>query len=518
MYSFYAYIKVDGAELFTSVCLPEKEGKYPTVIFRAPYVDDMEEKSEEEIVAIYAEGDKTLLENGFATVHQHCRGRGKSTGDCIPYIYEREDGLSLHGWVREQSFYNGSLYLVGGSYTASVHYVTAPFASDIKGAVLSVQDSERYNCNYRNGFYKMGLHGDWYVSMYKRKGGLYKTYTKDAYRMLPLSDFSRSVFGENAADFDEILRHPDKNDPFWTTTRYGGAEAHNAAVHANIPILFTTGFYDIYTGGVFDMWFSLDKQTRAKCALAVNPYDHGGAPSATSGEFPDGTLASHFGNYTLDWLLYARDGKKPPFETGKVTYYKLFSNVWCTDTFEDTGKTLSLSLGSGEHTYRYNPYAPACFKEGLSCNFGGTGYGAPPNSRYDIISIYTEPFEEDTVVKGKMNARIKVKSDCPDTCFYMRVYLATEAGDYGLRDDITKISNFNKEYREGDTLEITFSFDEHAFLIKKGERIRVDISSSAFPQYVPHTNTRGLFSEQTVARVAQNTVILTDAALILPVE
>ena len=36
MYSFYAYIKVDGAELFTSVCLPEKEGKYPTVIFRAP--------------------------------------------------------------------------------------------------------------------------------------------------------------------------------------------------------------------------------------------------------------------------------------------------------------------------------------------------------------------------------------------------------------------------------------------------------------------------------------------------
>ena len=53
-----------------------------------------------------------------------------------------------------------------------------------------------------------------------------------------------------------------------------------------------------------------------------------------------------------------------------------------------------------------------------------------------------------------------------------------------------------------------FSFDEHAFLIRKGERIRVDISSSAFPFYVPHTNYKGLFSQQRVARPARNKSIL----------
>ena len=44
-------------------------------------------------------------------------------------------------------------------WAESVHFVTVPFAADIKGAVLQVQDCERYNCNYRNGFYKMGLTG-----------------------------------------------------------------------------------------------------------------------------------------------------------------------------------------------------------------------------------------------------------------------------------------------------------------------------------------------------------------------
>ena len=62
-----------------------------------------------------------------------------------------------------------------------------------------------------------------------------------------------------------------------------------------------------------------------------------------------------------------------------------------------------------------------------------------------------------------------------------------------------------------------FSFDEHAFVVKKGERIRVDISSSAFPHYVPHTNQKGLFSEMTTAKTATNTVVLQESYIELPV-
>ena len=87
-----------------------------------------------------------------------------------------------------------------------------------------------------------------------------------------------------------------------------------------------------------------------------------------------------------------------------------------------------------------------------------------------------------------------------------------------MRDDINQISNFREQYVPGEAITMDFSFDEHAFLIKKGWQLRVDISSSAFPLYVRHTNRKGLFCDQTHAVVADNTVFLQESTLTLPVE
>ena len=516
MHTYYQYIESVGAELFTIVCLPDEADKYPAVIFRSPYVDSEEQYSENVLCDIAADNFSDWVSAGYAVVYQHCRGRGKSSGDCIPYIFEREDGLLLQEWIRTQPFYNGELYLCGSSYTSSVHFVTAPFAPDIKGAVLEVQDCERYNCNYRNGFYKMGLHGGWYVRMYKKKSNLNKSFVTDSYKMLPLSDFSKTVLGEPAADFDEILRHPNRNDGFWNT-RFGGGEAHNAIVNANIPILLVTGFYDLYAGGVFDMWRGLDEKTRALCALAVHPFEHGGNGEAQPVIFENGFLGKEYANYAIDWIDSARLSKAPPFKQGSVTYYKLFGNEWCCDSFYDANESLRFALGEGSVSYKYNPYAPASFKGGLSANFGGNAWQDEPDSRYDIISLFTPEFDRDVFVKGKIKAKLKVASNCEDTCFYVRLSLCKTEGYYGLRDDINSISNFSNEYCPGDAIDMEFSFDEHSFVIHKGERIRIDISSSAYPLYVPHTNVKGLFSEQTAAKIALNTVFLDSSYIDLPI-
>ena len=514
-YAYYEYLQVDGAELFTVVCLPEGEGQYPTLVLRSPYVDSAASADEEAIRDSLCQAHAFLMRAGYALVYQHCRGRGKSSGDCIPYIYEREDGLALLDYIRAQSFYNGEIFLMGESYTASVHFVTAPFAPDIKGAVLSVQDCERYNCNYRNGFYKMGLHGGWYFNMYKKKSGIKKAYTPDAYKMLPLSDLSCAVLGEHAEDFDAILAHPERSDPFWQT-RFGGGEAHEAIRHAHIPILLVSGFYDIYTGGVFDMWRTLDEQTRAQSALIVHPFDHSGIGTNQPVIFEGGAAHEAFPDYKMRWLESIRKGTPPPVPRGKVSYFTLFDG-WRCDDFYGEGTRARIPLGVGRVDYTYNPFAPASFKGGLSANFGGNAWQDEPNSRYDIISLFTPEFDEDTRIKGKMSARLTVASDCPDTCFYLRLSLCKEEGYYGLRDDITKLSNFIPDYTPGEAVTIDFSFDEIAVLLKKGERIRIDISSSAFPFYVPHTNTRGLFSEQRTAAVAHNSVWLGDSYIELPI-
>ena len=513
---FYKYLPCGDAELFTVICLPDARGQYPTVIYRTPYVDAFENVAEEELCRQKAAQSATWLDAGYVVVFQHCRGRGTSRGDCIPYINEREDGLALRAWVREQEFYNGEIYLCGHSYSSSVHFTTAPFEADVKGAVLEAQDCERYNCNYRNGFFKVGLHGGWYVGMYKRKSNLKKCYTTDSYRMLPLADFSKTVLGESSDDLDAIFSHPRRDDEFWST-RFGGGEAHDAIKHAGIPILLVTGFYDIYTGGVFDMWHGLDEKTRSLSALAVHPFDHSHSGDGQPINFENGNISGAFANYQICWLDSIRGKCEPPFERGKATYYKLFDNAWCCDEFYDADRVKKIALGEGKRTYKYNPFAPASFNGGLSANFGGNAWQDAPNSRYDIISLYTPEFDEDTYVKGKIRARLKVSSDCEDTCFYVRLSLCKEGGDYGLRDDINQISNFVADYTPNEALKMEFSFDEHAFVVCKGEKIRIDISSSAFPHYIPHTNQKGLFSQQATARVACNTVYLGESFIELPI-
>lgn len=520
-YTYCTFVESEGERLFTVVSLPDKEGTFPIVLARSPYVDDTVNMSKEEVCERYARAHEGWNAAGYAVVYQHCRGRGHSTGDCIPYIHEREDGLALQAWVRTQPFYGGELFLEGGSYCCTVHLVTAPFARDIKGAVLSVQDQNRYNCNYRNGFYKMGLHGGWYADMYKKqrtlRGELTKAYTQDSYKTLPLIDFSRTVFGEVAEDFDAILMHPDKDDPFWRETRFGGAEARTAIQDAGIPLLLTTGFYDIYTGGIFDMWKTLDAPTKAQSALLVHPYAHSGSKQDQPVAFHNGELAEQFGDVSRLWFDAVRGKGAFPVTQGKVTYHELYAERWLTDDFAPPATKQTLPLGEGEHTYTYNPYAPASFKGGLSANFGGTAWQDDPNSRYDILSIYTDPFRQDTHVKGQMTTSLCVRSDCEDTCFYVRISLAKAEGDLGLRDDITAVSRVAPTYAAGDEVMLDFTFDEHAFVIQQGERLRIDISSSAYGLYVPHTNRRGHFALQTAADIAHNTVVLDRSALTIPV-
>ena len=514
--AFYNYLKIDQAELFTIICLPHNNGKFPTVIMRTPYDDADEFVPEEQLCQNKLAELSCWIDNGYAIVYQHCRGTGKSTGDCIPHVYEREDGLFLQDWIRKQSFYNGELYLYGSSYKASVHFLTAPFADDIKGAVLQVYDCKRYNGLYRNGFFKIGLMGGWYVRMYKKKSIRNKNYTAESYNMLPLSDFSKTVFGENAVQLDEILKHPKHNDDFWQALP--DYKAYDTIKHADIPILLLTGFYDIFTGGIFDMWNSFDNTTKSKSALLVHPFDHKCNGEIQAINFENGNVNKEFQNFQIKWFDSIRESKNPPFEKGKVTYYKLFDNIWCCDDFYTADKYQKIVLGKDTITYEYNPDNPATFKGGLSTNFGGNVWQDKPDLRDDIITLYTPEFTEDTFVKGKIKAKLKVKTNCDDTCFYVRISLCKPEGDYGLRDDINQISNFCDDYIPNTEIEMNFSFDEHAFVIKKGEKLRVDISSSAFPLYVRHTNNKGLFSEQTTTKKATNTVILEDSYIQIPID
>ena len=140
-YAEYMLPAHDGVELFTAVFSPAADSKGPVVVIRSPYETDAPH------LELYEGLLADLVDNGYIIVYQHCRGCGRSNGECVPYLNERQDGLALLAWIRKQPFYAEEIFLTGGSYLSSVHlsYLNAA-GNDIKGAVLGINPSPALLC------------------------------------------------------------------------------------------------------------------------------------------------------------------------------------------------------------------------------------------------------------------------------------------------------------------------------------------------------------------------------------
>ena len=522
----------DGVKIHTYVLLPSENGKYPVIVRRTPYA-----KTTPEVIAAEEKSMRNRNLRGYAYVFQNCRGTGRSEGDFIPYVDERADGLSLLKWIRKQSFYNGEIYLAGASYSATVHgslLNTCP--PDVKGIVWNVQDTERYNIIYRNGFLRLRLHTGWYMGVYKKNTALKRDKKEAYYKKFPLSGITSRVFGERAADYEEALLHPDKNDPFWKTPGFGGAEYSDALVNCKIPILFIGSWHDIYAGGMVDIWRKLAPEHRKKCVFIITPFDHSYAkrPANIAPElFSPGGQISEFVPIRRGlpeyWFDHLRLGTPLEYLTkGEVNRYVLFGDRWVSSPeigssskyckfYLNTDRTLSATPAqSGKISYKYDPRDPAVFQGACHGNFGGVALQGQPNSRQDIISFVSAPFEEDKTVEGDFKGRLYVTSTAPDSCFYIRLSVVKGDRAFGLRNEIDSICRTNPDFVPGKEAAIDFSIAPHHFKVAKGDRLRLDISSSCFPYFQLHSNFRGNQALQTGTQVADNTLFTGKSYIEIP--
>ncbi len=510
VYAKASYVCAHGEKLFTVMAVPKKEGKFPVVVMRNPYDGKMDVTNTKNLEKL-AVSDQALyyVKNGFGLVYQQCRGTGSSTGYFSPMMNERADGLALLDYIRDQSFYSGSIYLQGASYLGIVHTVLAPYADDIKGVLLDVTECNFYNSAYRNGFFKQKAAGEWYVQMHGPSAPK-NNYSENSYKVLPFKNFAEEVFGEKDPYVDILLASTSPDALLWQPGTVGLTDSY-ACVKSGTPVLLVSRFYDLFAPGTLRMWREMDGKTKSKSSFVISPYTHGGTPDGQPVEFPNAEIPKAFPNYDIRWFRSIEYGEESPFEAGKVTYYTLFENKWKTDDFAKNEKPVTVKLGTGSATYTYDPQDPTPFNAALDHGFDGTAWQNKPFTRDDILTFYTDEFTEDTLLQGSMDGKLTVSSDCEDTCFYVRLSLVKAQGDYGLRDDIQQISNFNADYHPGEKLEIPLCFSDHSFQVKKGEKLRIDIASACFPHYFRHTNTKGLFSEQTETKIAHNTVYLDES-------
>ena len=264
---------------------------------------------------------------------------------------------------------------------------------------------------------------------------------------------------------------------------------------------------------MFKMWCGLDEKTREKCAFLVSPYNHGDSYSPDlSLAFENGRRTERFGaEYAIDWLDSVRIGAPLPYEKGKITYYRSFENTWDGDFYKKKTAPKTIKLGTGEKSFDYDPENPVSY---LAEGQRQPSFGNNPS----LISLFTEPLCRDVFVKGKMTASLLFSTNVPDTAVYVNISIRKPDGDYILRHDITSLSYQLGDYTENTQVRLEFQFDEHAFLLKKGETLRVDIGSADDNVYTPHPNRKGPYYLIDNPQRAKSTVYLSDSILTLPVE
>lgn len=539
----------DGEKLFTVIIKPRPEGRFPVLLERCPYSMTYSEtltaenfyQLEPYLLATF--DHEALFDAGYCFVYQHVRGTGNSTGGQVYYgKYEYFDGIDTMEWLRQQDFYNGEIFRFGASYTGMSCMVDAcEHYPDLKGLVCLVPGPAPAQIGIRNGFIKqsLGVTFSTYMASIRQPSPDFH-YTMDSFRTFPQKLQRDLIFGEgnvNAEMFRDFQEHQDGRDPFWISEDGPCKLLYRSYQELDVPTLFASAWFCPLIGDMTRLWDqTLSESARRQSALFIGPYDHNVLHTRETWKFDmegaETTVA--FPNYVVNWLNHLRTGEPlVRLQKGKVQFFpECGQKKWyAEDTFTDgeVMKTLYLnsdrSLGEtaidGEITYLYNPQNPAIFYEGC----GNTnGFARPtvsaypvtsdplspqdnPNFRYDVISFLSQPFAEQAFLKGRFCVDLNVKSDCEDTCFYARLDIIKDGVPYAVRDDITSLCYQLGDYQPGTEVSIHFEFPALCWNIQPGDQLRLDISSSSFPNYSVHTNVKGRQSDVVTPKVAHNTIV-----------
>jgi predicted acyl esterase len=138
-----------------------------------------------------------------------------------------------------------------------------------------------------------------------------------------------SIEGRTHPIFQKWLQHPNY-DAYWQNMIPGGSEF----ARINIPVLTTTGYYDVDQAGAFHYFqqhYAHNKN--ANHVLLIGPYDHGSAQNRATSEimgYPIDSVANiDIVQLSYEWFDYVlKNGARPALLKNKINYQVMGSNEW----------------------------------------------------------------------------------------------------------------------------------------------------------------------------------------------
>jgi putative CocE/NonD family hydrolase len=348
-------------------------------------------------------------------------------------------------------------------------------------------------------------------------------------------------FGQAWTPYRDYILHPDRDDPYWQSASYVALREAHKSVH--VPVLMIGYANDFFFPGMLRTFEELP--TRDQSVFMIGPGNHGGAREPEIA----GSYTRDYAD-TLAWLdHYLRGAPLPADLRPGFNIFVHGDNSWrhfdrwpeqsqslvfhldnLANAQECDGGVLSTDAAAAGQVahYAYDPRNPAPSRGGpfsLADSVSATAVAEQGNdicARADVLSFASAPLSADTLVNGGMHVRLLVSSDAADTAFSVKLSEHFADGRvYNIRDDISTLSMRNgaehrMSYAPGEQVEVAFELTPILWHLRKGSRLRLDISSSSAPAFFPHPNRAGLWSEVADPVVARQTIL--GGSLEIPVD
>ena len=536
----------DGIRLSTDIYMPDAPGPFPVILIRTPYNNNREPDVQD---AVY------FASRGYAVLLQDVRGRGDSEGVWTPFAHEAEDGYDAQEWAGKQSWSTGKVGTSGASYVGLTQWLPAPLRNPYLTAMAPrVGFSNLYhNWVYTGGAFQLGFNLRWgAIQMHTRTNRTQYLWLPEEVHLSRLFWHLPLIAGDEAAGrpcefYKEWIRHP-SYDAYWE--RLGNIEAKYAEI--DVPAYGFGGWYDVFLQSTLNNFMGVKKQgcsEKARCSqkVLIGPWihclgDRGTCSKTGDIDFGPASLIDLPGE-ELRWFDYWLKGmENGVLDEPRVKVFVMGRNRWReADTwpipgtrytryyFHSWGKANSLHGDGGLGTaapadqppdsYTYDPGNPVptlggstCCGEDVTPITMGPRDQRPAEERADVLVYTTPPLEEDVEVTGPVSVMLYAASDARDTDFTAKLVDVFHDG-YAMN---VAQGIIRARYRDswerpalhepGRVCQYTIDLWSTSNCFLCGHRIRVEISSSNFPQFDRNPNTGHPFGLDAELRPARQTL------------
>ncbi len=485
----------DGVNLMTNHYEPLL-GKAPTILIRSPY-------GRSGLVGLVS--GRVLAEHGFHVIMQSCRGTFGSGGTFEPMRYEREDGLDTIAWIKEQPWFDGTLFTYGPSYVGFTQWAIAD-APEVSGAVTVVTSSTFRDPTYAGGAFSLDTVLNWATLIGNQASGsmlrfLLKQANAErklsrAWNHVPLREADEIALGHEVPFFREWLANGD-DDAYWSPRSHD-----HRLPSVTAPICMVGGWYDIFLPWQLADYARL-RAAGARPRLVIGAWTH------VSRE-----LLARSMREGIDWF---RTAAQPDRATARVELYVGGADEW--RTYEDWppaartqewffGPQRSLSptgTDIGEiGRFRFDPADPTPSPGGpLLTEDAGKVDNSAVEARDDVLVYTSDVLTEDLEAIGPVMAEFRLASSSPYFDIFVRLCDVTPDGrSENVCDGLTRVGG-----EESEENVVQVELWPTAYRWKAGHRIRVQIAGAAHPRYARNPGTGEPLGAGTEMRTVEHAVL-----------